>query len=260
MRAFVKILPGFLALALLLGGCAGARLAFHPQGTPVDAEIPGGELSRYNAELPQVRVNGEAFVPEIGEVDYGARVESGVGARFDGFAGPMAKQVFAAACSDAGECEIYLPDEEILYRDGTREFSGWFSALLGGRVPIEGRVVSAWKTGGGAEVLRLEDNSGRWQTVLIGVRGLPIEALYGEAGEKPNLKIAYSEYLKVGDSDYPGVISLSGENGEERLRLKAKVVLSGPGKRPLSVKIKTPEDTKIDSGGEKLWEKLGIFR
>jgi hypothetical protein len=256
----MKMLTGFMALALLLGGCAGARLAFHPQGAPVDAEIPGGELSRYNAELPQVRVNGEALVPEIGEIEYGARVERGIGARFDGFAGPMDKQVFAAACKTDGDCEIYLPDEQVLYRDESREFPDWFSALLGGRVPTTGRIVSAWKKEGGGIVLRLESVTGNWQTVLIGVRGLPLEALYGEAGEKPNLKIAFSDYLKVGDSDYPGVIAITGENGEERLRLKAKVVLPGPGKRPLAVKISAPEDTKVDSGGDKLWEKLGIFR
>ncbi len=258
MKNIARISFIFALTALCAAGCSAPRLAVHQGGDPVDMERAGEMLSRYNAALPKVRAMGKARLEGEGEADYALRVERGLGARFDCFAGPAMKQLLAAACSSQGKCEIYLPEDNTIYSDGTKEFAQWFESLLGGRVPVIGAVRSANFAHGGT-VIRLEDEKG-WESVLVAQNGLPTEALFGEKDEGPSLKISWDEFVERGDGKYPSKISITGEKGEEKLLLTAKRVEAGEGKNPLAVTIEVPEGVRRKGEGVEIMEKLGIFR
>lgn len=249
-----------LALAVFLSACAGTAIRPVGRAGPADVGPLDAALDRYNGPPLVVRALGKATFPGSGRADFAARAVPGKGFRLDAVAGPFAKLLFSSACREAGECEIYVPDQGLLIRQPDGVVAGWLGSILSGRVPRVGAGVEAWRDDTGANALRLVGN-GSWQVVVFDSDAVrPKRVLYGDDGGGAELEIEYLEFRPEGDTWYPFKFRLRGAQADEELTIELERVERGSEPGALDFTVKVPAGTRIEQGeGSATWKSLGLF-
>lgn len=250
-----------LGLALFAFGCASARVGgvrFAPGADPAPL---AAKVERYN-ELPGVyRVLGTLKFSGAPAISFGARAGAGQGVRLDGVAYPSSKLLFSLACRFSDGCEVFFPDDFVVYREKAGAFADWLPLLVTGRIPLIGSPTEAGLTREGASVVRFSDRRGQWEQVVFSAgEEVPSEIIFGDAASGAKLRIAYSGWLKVDGRRFPGRTEVTGNGSREELVIEAlRVERSGAGGGD-AFGLRVPEGALLkDSPGRDTWKRMGMF-
>lgn len=254
--------PVYLLLLLaLLAGCAGSRIKPVEITGETDPARLVVALEEYNQRGNAFRAMGEVRVKDAPSIGFGAKAVSGRAVRMDAMAFPAAKLVFSAACPPDGACEVYFPDDFVVYREKGLGFGGWLASIALGRVPLLGKATRAGFDPNGARVLRFSDDIGQWAEVVFAPDGvLPARALYGEDGSGPLLELSYSDFRRAGEVAYPGVVTVGGSRNGDEFVLGIDRFESVPAVGDESFRLKPPQGVRIiETTGSGTWKRLGMF-
>lgn len=250
-----------LVLLFLLAGCAGSRIKPVEITGATEPERLAAALESYNRSGSAFRAMGEVRVKDSPSIGFGVRAVSGRAVRMDAMAFPAAKLVFSAACPSDGACEVYFPDDFVVYREKGVGFGGWLASLALGRVPLIGKATRAGFDPTGAQVLRYADDRGQWAEVIFAPGGvLPSRALYGESGSEPLLELVYSDFRQAGEVAYPGVVAVGGSKNGDEFVLGIDRFESVQAVGDEAFRLKPPQGVRIiETTGSGTWKRLGMF-
>lgn len=245
----------------LAAGCAGTRIKPVEFGGTAHVADLYGALLAYNRADGAFKVLGEVRHPGGVRIGFGARVIAGRAVRMDGVASPSARVLFSAGCPPESGCDLYFPDDFVVYRENRAMLGGWFSLLVAGRVPLVGEPIGAGVDGSGSPVLHLADASGQWSTIVFTRDGrLPVRVLYGDADLKPRLELVYSDFRNDGGVEYPGELLVGGEKKGDEFFLRFDRMEEADGVPGEVFGLRLPTGVRVvETNGSTAWKKLGMY-
>jgi hypothetical protein len=233
-----------LAALALLTGCAPR---FVPPLALAERRDPRPlleALEAYNAGPASIRLQGRLKASGRGGADFGARVAAGVGLRFDAVAGPFGTPVLAVSCRTGDRCEAYVPSRRTVYVDEAGEWESLLAALLRGRVPVFGTVEGAWESTDGTPVLVFA-GEGWEERVEFDPSGRTPERIFlGRRGERPSIRLAYSEFgVPVEGYAFPRRVLVGVREPEGSYEITVRRVEAAPGIEPGALGLALPPGT-----------------
>lgn len=257
----MRILLLSLVLGLLACGCASKGLKPVSYVAGRDPAPMARALEEYNGFEGVYRVLGNLKLSDSPAISYGGRAEPGAGARVDGVAKSSTKLLFSLGCLSSVGCEVFFPDEFVVYREEGRVFSDWVSRLVTGRVALIGEPRDAGVSASGEPVVRYADQAGNWQLVVFdGELSRPEVIFYGDAVNGAKLRVVFSDWFDVGGKPFPRRTVMTGsDSGQELVVESVKVERSaGPGED--TFRLRLPEGAPVkEASGRDTWKRMGMF-